>query len=331
MADQPLGGENRLIVDTDNAHPIITGVPEEMILKLEMKQDLTNDKSVDSATEPTGNNDNCDIGWSNEFSTTIGEGNAKAVRCIQQTGSEVEISFDEIQETKTPPELLPDSLLPAEYRLIHTSPLEETLPEQIESEQLSGDLVGLSSLSERHSHVDNLAVGTDDPGPWSVKLTSVEVGEPRKGEKKISKEEHSLGAKILIDRFSSWRQIAKETVSTNAQTIMQSKVGQQLATRANATTKTLNETTKTLFANKPNNSQSLSSSDEGDVSSSFEEEGTATESDRPDDGSEDSNASSNVTTSDPLSTSGLTAAVAVRSAANAATSVAESEIGRAHV
>ena len=324
MADQPLGGENRLIVDTENAHPIITGVPEEMILKLEMKQDLTNDKSVDSATEPTGNNDVCDIGWSNEFSTTIGEGNAKAVRCIQQTGSEVEISFDEIQETKTPPELLPDSLLPAEYRLIHTSPLEETLPEQIESEQLSGDLVGLSSLSERHSHVDNLAVGTDDPGPWSVKLTSVEVGEPRKGEKKISKEEHSLGAKILIDRFSSWRQIAKETVSTNAQTIMQSKVGQQLATRANATTKTLNETTKTLFANKPNNSQSLSSSDEGDVSSSFEEEGTATESDRPDDGSEDSNASSNVTTSDPLSTSGLTAAVAVRSAANAATSVAES-------
>ena len=324
MTDQPLDDEDILTTETENVYPNITCVPEEIIPKLEKKQDLTNDMDVDVVMEATGNDDIRDVDGNKSISTTVDKTNTEAFQCRQQIGSKVEKSLDKIQETITPPELLPGSLLPAEYPPIQTSPLEECSSEKNESKGLSGGLDRLSVLSEGNSHEDNLAEGTGDPDPWSVKLTADEKAEPREREKKSTKEEQSLGAKILIDRFSSWRQIAKETVSTNAQTIMQSKVGQQLATRANATTKTLNETTKTFFANKPNNSQSVSSSDEGDLSSSFEEEGTATESDRLDDGSVDSNASSNVTTSDPLAASGLAAAVAVRSAANAATSVAES-------
>ena len=302
--------------DQGNANSATGEVPEEPTNAMTEKppaaveQQGTNDTEFDSGEHKQGAaKDDYVIGCDNAFTIqvkAVEEENTEILTAIPPTSTEVGISFDET----TANELLPDAVLPTDSPLSGSTQIESTK----QNDALSPSEL-LRQLSREHSLMDNENEEEDDPGTDCPAVISVDNGEAMKEHDHTKKEEQSLGAQILMNRFSSWRQIATETVTTNAQTILQSKVGQQLANRANETTRTLNATTKTLFASK--HTPSSSTSEEVEESSSLEEEGTATEEDRVD---EEISQGSTDDDEGPA----VVAAVAVRSAAHVATSVVES-------
>lgn len=142
-----------------------------------------------------------------------------------------------------------------------------------------------SLLDNDEEDTEKEIVKDESPPPLAQEVSNLTLeNTPTKTEEAPTTRPSSKGAQILMNRFSAWRKNTNRTLSRNAETLLNSPVGQSLSNQARSSLFSQNsrgsETAKE--SEKPSSSKDMGDNNvsaSSSSSSSLEEEGSATSSD----------------------------------------------------